>query len=146
MNLMRRPSAGSTLASLQRDLNGMWQRFFDDESPVSAGNGWLPAMEVEENKEELVVRAEVPGMDRDDLEISLQNNTLSISGEKKRKEETGDGGYYQSERRYGRFQRVLTLPTDVDSEKIQASQNDGILTIRLPKSEASKPRKIEVNG
>lgn len=146
MNLVRRPNAGSTLASLQRDLNNMWQRFFDDDTPLTAGNGWLPAMEIEEDQEELVVRAEVPGMDRDDLDISLQGNTLTISGEKKRKEETGNGGYYQSERRYGRFQRVLTLPTDVDSEKIQASQADGILTIRLPKSEASKPRKIEVNG
>jgi HSP20 family protein len=146
MNLVRRPNAGSTLASLQRDLNNMWQRFFDDDTPLTAGNGWLPAMEIEEDQEELVVRAEVPGMDRDDLDISLQGNTLTISGEKKRKEETGNGGYYQSERRYGRFQRVLTLPTDVDAEKIQASQADGILTIRLPKSEASKPRKIEVNG
>ncbi len=145
MNLIRRRNEGGGLASLQRDLNSFFDSFFDSE-PWDRSPGWMPPMEIEESQEELVIRAEVPGMKNEDVDISLHGNTLTISGEKKSQRENKNGGFYQSERRYGRFQRVLSLPTDVDAEKIEATQNEGVLTVRLPKSEAAKPRKIEVKG
>lgn len=145
MNLIRRRNEGGGLASLQRDLNSFFDSFFDSE-PWDRSAGWMPPMEIEESQEELVIRAEVPGMKSEDVEISLHGNTLTITGEKKSQRENKNGGYYQSERRYGRFQRVLSLPSDVDAEKIEATQNEGVLTVRLPKSEAAKPRKIEVKG
>lgn len=123
-------------------------RFFDD-SPFSTGtNGgtWLPPVNVEETKEEMVLTAELPGMTHEDIEIELENNVLSISGEKaeERTEGEEDRRYHLWERRYGSFQRSFTLPRTVMADDISATFDSGVLTVRLPKAPEAKGRRIEI--
>jgi HSP20 family protein len=110
--------------------------------------GWMPAMEIVEKEDRLFVTAELPGMNVKDVEITLENGVLRISGEKKEEKREREAGskYHMWERRYGSFQRAFTLPQSVDAEKISASFQDGVLTIDLPKSEKAKAlgRKIPI--
>jgi len=97
-----------------------------------------------ERKNEVVLRAEVPGMSKEEINISVLGNTLTISGERKTEEEVEEDDYYCCERSYGRFQRDITLPQGVDAEKIKASYKSGVLEVVLPKTEEAKPKQIEV--
>jgi len=106
--------------------------------------GWEPALDVYENNDRITVRAELPGMKKEDISVSLEENTLTISGERKREEERKEGEVFRSERYFGRFQRIVTLSQPVDVNQIQANYKDGVLTINLPKAEAAKPKQIEV--
>jgi len=108
-------------------------------------SGWTPALDVYEQKENIVVRAELPGMRREEIEVSLHENTLSISGERKHEETHKDHEVYRSERFFGRFQRSVTLPTMVAGDKVKAQYKDGLLTVTLPKAEEAKPKHIDVN-
>ncbi len=108
--------------------------------------GWAPALDIQENKDELVVRAEVPGMKKEDINVSLDDNQLVISGEKRCDTELTEAGGYRSECFYGRFHRALALPFAVNQKKIKAAYKDGVLTIHLPKSEEAKPRQIQVDA
>ncbi len=108
-------------------------------------SGWTPALDVYEDKDNVYVRAELPGMKREDIDLSLHNGSLSISGERKSEGKYKDAEVYRSERFFGRFQRTVTLPTPVASDKVKARYQDGILTVSLPKAEESKPKQIEVN-
>ena len=105
---------------------------------------WLPAVDVAETKDEIVVNAEVPGMDPKEFDISLSEGTLTIKGEKKQEKEEKEKNYHLIERSHGSFTRSILLPTDVQSEKISASYKDGILKITLPKSEEAKKREIKI--
>ena len=105
-----------------------------------------PTVDVSENEDAIVVKAEVPGCKAEDIDISVHGNTTTISGEKKRQEEKKEKGYYHIERSYGSFRRSLHLATEVDPEKIEATCKDGILTITLPKSEKAKAVKVKVKG
>lgn len=106
-----------------------------------------PAVDMYDNKDEIVVKAEVPGVDKNNINISLSDNMLTIKGEMKKEEETKEEDYYYSEREYGSFTRVLNLPAKVNEKKIKASFKDGILEIHMPKSGESKPKdiKVEIN-
>jgi len=106
--------------------------------------GWAPSLDVFEEKDTVVVKAEVPGMKKEDIDVSLAGDTLTVSGERKVEEQNKDAETYRSERYFGRFQRSITLPHAVDPNKIQASYRDGILTVTLPKSEEAKRKQIEV--
>ena len=122
---------------------------FSGGMPDSANGGsWLPAVNVEEKTEELVLTAEVPGMSADDIEIELENNILTIRGEKSFERTEGDDGkrYHVWERRYGSFQRSFTLPRTVRGDDIQAEYDGGVLTIRMPKSAEARSRKIQIGG
>lgn len=134
---------GFGLTRLQDEMNDLFGRFLSEPWGETTPSFW-PAMEITEKDDDVVVRAELPGMKADDIDISVQGNTLTISGAKKEESEHKDAGFYRSERRYGHFSRSLTLPTDVNAEKIDAMYRDGVLTITLPKSETAKPRKISV--
>ncbi len=107
-------------------------------------SGWTPALDVFEDKDNVVVKAELPGMKREDIGLSLHNGCLSISGERKSERKCEDGEVCRSERAFGRFQRTITLPTPVATEKVTAQYKDGILTVTLPKTEEAKPKHIEV--
>ena len=107
--------------------------------------GWVPALDVYEDKDNLTVKAELPGMKREEIEVSLHDGALTISGERKSETKDGNAEVYRSERFVGRFQRTVTLPSPVASDKVKASYKDGILTVTLPKAEEAKPRKIQVN-
>lgn len=123
--------------SLQDELDRLF------ESPLRS---WAPALDVHEDKDNFVVRTELPGLKREDIDVSLQDGTLIISGE--RKAEARDEGVeiHRQERYYGKFQRALTLPEPVAADKIKAQYQDGVLTVTLPKTEAAKPKKIDVTG
>ena len=107
--------------------------FRTDELDVRA-----PAVDVFEEKDDIVVKAEIPGMDKDDIEVKLTDHTLTIKGEKKREEETKKENYYRSERSYGSFFRTLELPKDVHADKVKATFKNGVLEIRIPKTEEAK--------
>ena len=108
-------------------------------------SGWTPALDWYEDKENFVVKVELPGMKREDIEVSLHEGSLSLSGERKSEEKYADAEVYRTERFFGRFQRTVTLPTPVAAEKVKAAYKDGVLTITLPKTEEAKPKQIEVN-
>jgi HSP20 family protein len=108
-------------------------------------SGWTPALDLYEDKDNLYVKAELPGMKREDIEVSLHDGTLSISGERKNESKHEDADIYRSERFFGRFQRTVTLSSPVAPDKVKAQYKDGILTVTLPKTEEAKPKHIEVN-
>jgi len=128
------------------DLRDELDRLFD--APLARTSellGWTPAFDVYENQNNFVVKAELPGMKKEDINVSLHDGSLIISGE--RKAETYEEGteVYRSERFFGRFQRVITLPATVAASQVKAEYKDGVLTVTLPKSEEAKPKQIEVN-
>ena len=108
-------------------------------------SGWNPALDLYEDKDTLYVKVELPGMKREDVDVSLHEGSLSISGERKSEQKHEDAEVYRAERFFGRFQRTVTLPTPVAADKVKAQYKDGILTITLPKTEESKPKHIDVN-
>ncbi len=108
-------------------------------------SGWTPALDIHEDKDNVYVRAELPGMKKEDIEVSLHDGMLSISGERKSEQTQKDAEVYRAERFFGRFQRSVSLPTTVDANKVSAHYQDGILTITLAKAEEAKPKHIDVN-
>lgn len=106
--------------------------------------GWSPPIEMYEKADKFVVRAELPGMKKEDVEISLVGDTLTISGERKPVAEVKDEEYHRCELCYGKFSRSITLPSAVDAAKVEATYENGILLISLPKLEEAKPKKIEL--
>ena len=128
------------------EIDKMFRDFFT-RSPFSRpyeGGDWLPAIDMSESEKEIVVNAEIPGMDGKDIDISLNGRVLTIKGERKQEKEGKEKNYHFLERRYGTFSRSFELPADVDSEKIMAGYKDGILKINLPKTKQQAVKKIEV--
>jgi len=105
---------------------------------------WSPPLEVYEKEDEYVVKAELPGMKKDEIEISLVGDALTIKGERKAEEEIKHEDYYLCERCYGSFERSVTLPAEVDAAKVEAKYENGILEVRLPKVPEAKPKKLEI--
>jgi len=108
--------------------------------------GWLPAVDMYENKDNLVVKAELPGMDKKDIDISIHEGVLTLSGERKTDEKYKEAEVYRTERFLGRFQRTITLPSPVQLDKVSATYRDGMLTVTLPKTEEAKPKQIEIKA
>ncbi len=107
---------------------------------------WLPAVDVFDNKDAVVVKAELAGMDPDDIQIEVEDNVLTVKGERRFDEKVDEERYYRVERRYGSFQRSLALPQGVKPDDISASYDDGILTVTVPKVDEEKPKRIEVKA
>ena len=124
------------LAGLQDELDRLF------ESPMT---GWAPALDVHEDKDNFTVKIEVPGLKRDDINVSLQDGALVIAGERQEEKITEGTEVHRQERFHGKFQRVLTLPAPVASDKVKAAYKDGILTVTLPKAEEAKPKQIDVS-
>lgn len=132
------------LASFRDEVN----RLFDFSWPSRDSglfSGWSPALDVSDDKDSLVVKVELPGMKKEEINLSLHDGVLSISGERKHESKKQEGGAFRSERYFGKFHRSVTLPTAVDANKVNASYKDGILTVELPKAEEAKPKQIAVN-
>ena len=152
MNLTRWQPGFGTLAGFSRlsNLRDEIDRLFEAPlaqfaNPSRLLSGWTPALDVYEDKDNLFVKVELPGLKKEQIDISLHDGTLSVSGERKSEEKHEDEEVYRAERFYGRFQRAVTLPTPVASDKVKAEYKDGILTITLPKTEEAKPKRIDVN-
>lgn len=133
------------VSRLRREMDDLWNRFFG-ETPLRRGGlaEWIPTVDISEAADKIVVRAELPGMEAKDIDISVSGDTLTIKGEKKEEHEKKEESYYSSERYFGSFQRSFQLPSNVVSDKVDATFKNGILTINLPKSEETKAKKIEV--
>jgi len=134
---------GGPLGRLQNRMNDLLGQFFEDWPAV--GPVAVP-MDVAETDSAYTVRAELPGVSIDDVEITIENNVLSISGEKSERKERADQDVRLSERRYGRFHRAMRLPRGVQADAVDAGYSDGVLTITLPKSEKAKAKRIEVRA
>jgi HSP20 family protein len=134
------------IVSFQDEMNRLFLDFFG-RTPgrrMMSDGLWAPIMDIEETKDDIIVKAEIPGMTKDDVKIQITGDMLTISGERKREEESKDKTYHRIERSYGQFQRMITLPSEVQSAKAKASYENGVLTIRLPKSEEVKPKEISI--
>lgn len=107
-------------------------------------SGWTPALDMHEDKDNIIVKAELPGMKKEDIDISLHDGSLSVSGERKSEGKFENAEVYRSERFFGRFQRTLPLPAPVAVDKVKAQYKDGVLTVTLPKTEEAKPKRIGV--
>ncbi len=132
--------------TLRDDLNTLfelpfWSNFGRQSQLFS---GWSPALDLYQNNDDVIALVELPGMRKEDIEISLHDGTLTISGE--RKSETSDGAAERTERYVGKFRRSITLPARVDASKVSATYRDGILTVTLPKAEEAKPKQIQVDA
>ncbi len=134
------------LARLHHEMDDLFNGFFGDwNMPFFERKLW-PAIDVTDDENAVVVKAEVPGCQADDIDISVHGNTLTISGEKKQEEEKKEKGCYHIERSYGSFRRDLTLPADVDPAKVDAVCKNGVLTVTLPKAETARSIKVKVKG
>jgi HSP20 family protein len=107
---------------------------------------WTPAVDIEETDSAYRIEAELPGLNKDDVQITMENNVLRIAGERKLEKDVRKDNFHRIERVYGTFQRSFALPQQVDSEHVQASFKDGILTVLVPKSAQARPRKIEIEA
>ena len=132
--------------NLRDEINRLFEAPFGDVGNESEFFGWAPALDLYEDKDNLLVKAELPGMKKEDIDISLHQGSLIISGERKEETSDGEGENSRSERFFGRFQRALKLPKPVDANNVTASYKDGILTVKLPKTEESKPKQITVKA
>lgn len=135
--------------ALARPRRDLFDLFFEDLTLPdfwTTEKGWMPAFDVSETENEIVVKAELPGMDVKDIDIALTDGLLTIKGERKMEKEDKEENYHRIERRFGSFSRSLNLGTKVRADGIEAGYKDGILTVTLPKAEESKPKKIEVKS
>jgi HSP20 family protein len=146
-----RPFMG--LTGWERDMDRMLEDFFGRRGHPWWPERWFrtdemevkpPIVDVFEEKGDIVVKAELPGLEKDNIEVNLNDHTLTIKGEKKKAEEIKEENYYRAERSYGSFLRTLDLPNDVRADKVKASFKNGILEIRMPKTEEAKAREVKV--
>lgn len=128
---------------IQREIDTLVNKFWGDPRTWHS-TGWHPSVDVAESENEFTVYAELPGLNKEDIKVTLEDNMLTIEGERKRIEEKQDAQVRRSERFYGTFKRAFTLSSEIDTEKVSADYKDGILTLTLPKFEAAKPRQIDV--
>jgi HSP20 family protein len=136
------------LDHFRSEMDSLLDRFFDL-APFSRLRGtsdWLPAVDVSETDKEVVVQAEIPGMEAKDIDISLNGRILTIKGEKKQVKEEKEKNYHRTERRYGSFSRSFELPADVDTNKVEAKYKDGVLRLSLAKTKEQSLKKIEVKA
>jgi HSP20 family protein len=130
---------------MRRDMDRMWDSFFERGTlRGEEGREWLPSLDVAETKNEIVVKAEVPGLEPKDIDISLSDGLLTIKGEKKQEREEKEENYHLVERSYGSFARSIRLPNEVRSDKINASYKNGVLKVVLPKSEEAKKKEVKI--
>ena len=136
------------LRTLQEELNRLFStnltRAFDDEG---IGRGaWAPSVDIYENKDHIVLEAELPGMKQEDFDLSIENNVITLRGERKFEKTDENDNYHRVERSYGAFTRSFTLPQTVSAEGATAEYNNGVLRVTLPKREETKSRRIQVTG
>jgi HSP20 family protein len=136
---------------LPRDMESFFERFLND--PIATWTpgrsddlaSWTPGVDVMEGADAYVFSADLPGVPKENVEITFEDNILTISGSRERREETNNGQYRRVERRYGKFTRSFSLPSQVDTAKVDAKFQDGVLVVRVPKAETAKARKIKIS-
>ncbi len=131
--------------SLRREMDRLFEDFFRgwEVAPWAEGE-WFPALDVAETNDQVIVRAEIPGMEPKDIEVTLSDDSLSVRGEKKEEKEEKKKNYHRRESHYGSFSRVIRLPALVDTAKAEASYDKGVLTVTAPKMEKEKTKRVEI--
>ncbi|HZE27266.1 MAG TPA: Hsp20/alpha crystallin family protein [Terriglobales bacterium] len=146
MNTVVRYEPFRGLSTLHDQVNRLFnETIFRGHNEDSAITTWAPAVDIYETPNELVVKADLPDVDEKDIDIRVENNLLTVHGERKIEKEEKEENYRRVERQYGSFTRTFTLPTTVDAEKVSANYDKGILKIALPKKAEAKPKQIKVN-
>jgi HSP20 family protein len=140
---MKRWEPFRDLVTMRDDMDRLFDVFFGAQ-PQAIEELWRPAIDIEENNGNLMVRAEIPGMKKEDIKVSVKEDMLTISGERKRENETKEKTFHRIERSYGQFRRMIRLPAMVDADKVKATYKDGVLNVTLPKPESMKPKQIDV--
>ncbi len=124
------------------EFNRLFNTLFD--ASEAQGQRWSPAMDLVEAEDHFVLKADLPGLSEEDIAIEIQDNTLTVSGERRADHESHERGWYRVERTFGRFSRSLTLPEGVDPEAVSAAFQKGVLEVRIPKPEQRKPRRVQI--
>jgi HSP20 family protein len=132
------------LDSLQGDMTRLFDRFFEGRAPNGTSRRWIPAMDLVETDDHLVLRGDLPGMTEDDVDIEIKDNILTVSGERTSESEQSGEGYHRVERAFGSFSRSLTLPQGVDAERVEAKFENGVLEVRIPKPAEAKPTRVQI--
>lgn len=140
----RRMEPATDLYSNLNRLNRMMDDALSSWNSEAVGSAWTPTCDVREDKEFLTISLDLPGVKPEDVKLSLENQVLTIRGEKRQETEQTDERWHRYERSYGSFERSFTLPSTVDADRIQATAEHGVLTVRIPKVERAKPREIPV--
>jgi HSP20 family protein len=138
------------MQTIQQEMNRLFGTLFDAPEGSGGGDGgslrrWIPAMDLVEEGDHFVLRADLPGVREEDVNVELEDNVLTISGERKAEHEDRKEGYYRIERAAGRFSRSLTLPEGIDPDSIEAQFENGVLTVRIPKPEERRPRRVAIS-
>jgi HSP20 family protein len=134
------------LDTLQTDINQVFDTFFGGRTANGAARRWVPAIDLAETDDQLVLSADLPGLDKDDVSIEIKDGVLTVSGERKAEHEETKNGYHRVERAYGGFSRSLSLPRGVDAEQVQAEFDKGVLEVRIPKPAEQKPHRVQIGA
>ncbi|KPK29704.1 MAG: hypothetical protein AMK69_05775 [Nitrospira bacterium SG8_3] len=129
---------------INRLFDGNFFPTFSLDDDMSLGN-WRPVVDIYENEDTVVVKAELPGVDKKDIKVDLKDGVLTLSGERSHEKEVKEENYYRKERAFGKFHRSFNVPADIDPDKIKAEFKDGVLNVEIPKPEEKKPKKIPVH-
>jgi HSP20 family protein len=150
MALSRRtPTGGLTRWEPGRELQRMFEEMFgrgEGEEGSWVAGAWAPPVDLYETDDAFMVKAELPGLTKDDIHVEVHDRTLTLRGERKHEAEVKEERFHRRERAYGSFQRSFWLPTTVDANQVKASFKDGVLELRLPKHETAKPKRIAISG
>ncbi len=133
------------ITSFRDDINRLFARSFGEEG-VTGTRTWAPAVDVFETKDAVVLKAELPGLTADEVDVEIDDNVLTVSGERTFKDTVEEGRFYRLERSYGRFSRSLTLPQGIRADAVSATFADGVLEVTVPKAEEVKPRKVTIGA
>jgi len=131
--------------SLQSEVNRVFDAFFGSGSgSATRARRWVPAMDLVETEDHLVLKADLPGLSREDVNIEIKDGVLTVSGERRAEHQENSEGFYRVERAFGQFSRSMTLPDGIDAERVAAEFTDGVLEVRIPKPEARKPHRVTI--
>jgi HSP20 family protein len=145
MNHMIRWNRFRNTSNLQEQVNRLFESSFPAKGEASALTTWAPAVDIYETENELVIKADLPEVNEQELDVRVENNTLTIGGERKFEDKVKEENYLRVERSYGSFSRSFSLPTTVNTEAIKAEYKNGVLTVELPKRAESKPKQVKIN-
>ncbi len=134
------------LSRFQQQLNDLWRAAPDSESSNVATSAWMPLVDIKEEPDRFIIKADLPGVKPDEIEVTMENGALTIRGERSHEKEENKGGFHRLERSRGVFYRRFAMPDTADAEQIKASNKDGVLEIEIPKRVAIRGRKIEVKS
>ena len=132
------------VATLQNRLNSLFREFNQTEGPLATAS-FVPAVDIYEDPQKVVLKLEVPGVEEKNLDVRVENNTLTVKGERRFENDEKEENFHRIERTYGSFYRAFTLPTTVDTEQVQASYTNGVLKLELKKKAEAQPKQIKVN-